>query len=316
MIHYRSFTDLNNAIIKCLSRFPHDIDIVVGIPRSGLLPAYLIALYLNKPLTDIDSFIANFHISHGNRSLTQVSPIPKKALIVDDSIFGGTSMSQAREKLKKACFKCQYYYLAIFAHPNSINLIDYYCEVVPTPRVFQWNLFHHPGLIPHSCFDIDGVLCENPPVDDDSTQYINYISTAVPKFIPTYEIDTIVSCRLEKYRPITEEWLKKNHVKYKHLVLLDLPSKSERIRWGKHGEFKGKVYKENIKAELFVESSLKEAKEIVKISRKPVFCTETYTMLNFEKNGRLVDRLLHQGHIALWKVKLFVLRHRDSCKTC
>ena len=40
--HYKSFSDLNSAIIRNLHKFPHDIDIVVGIPRSGMLPANLV----------------------------------------------------------------------------------------------------------------------------------------------------------------------------------------------------------------------------------------------------------------------------------
>lgn len=55
-IEYRSIVDMNNIIVKNLQKLPHDIDLVVGIPRSGMLPANLIALYLNKPFTDIDSF--------------------------------------------------------------------------------------------------------------------------------------------------------------------------------------------------------------------------------------------------------------------
>ena len=34
-----------------------NVDLVVGIPRSGMLPANLIAMYLNKPFTDINSFL-------------------------------------------------------------------------------------------------------------------------------------------------------------------------------------------------------------------------------------------------------------------
>ena len=40
-IEYRSIADMNNIIVKNLQKLPHDIDLVVGIPRSGLLPANL-----------------------------------------------------------------------------------------------------------------------------------------------------------------------------------------------------------------------------------------------------------------------------------
>ena len=220
MINYRSINDMNSVILGNLSRLPHDIDIVVGIPRSGLLPANLIALYINKPLADIDSFVKGDVYGHGHRRMSQENGEIRKALIVDDSIFSGTSMNEAKEKLNHAVFKCEYCFLAVFVHPDSKDMVNLYCEEVSSPRVFQWNLFHHPGLIPYSFFDIDGVLCDNPPVDDDGPQYLNYILTAAPKFIPTCEIDTIVTCRLEKYRYATETWLYNNHVRYKSNIMI------------------------------------------------------------------------------------------------
>ena len=56
-MNYRTFSDLNELIIRRLYILPKDIDLIVGIPRSGMVPANLIALYLNKSLTDLDSFI-------------------------------------------------------------------------------------------------------------------------------------------------------------------------------------------------------------------------------------------------------------------
>ncbi len=64
---YRSIEDLNNAILTNLSLFQQQFDLIVGIPRSGMLPANLIALYLNKPFTDIDSFIEGRVYSSGER---------------------------------------------------------------------------------------------------------------------------------------------------------------------------------------------------------------------------------------------------------
>ena len=66
---YRSISDMNNIILRNLHIFPHDIDLVVGIPRSGMMPANLIALYLNKPYTDIDSFISGRILGAGRREV-------------------------------------------------------------------------------------------------------------------------------------------------------------------------------------------------------------------------------------------------------
>lgn len=50
-MNYRSISDLNQIILKRLYIIPRDIDLVVGIPRSGMFPANLLALYLNRPVT-------------------------------------------------------------------------------------------------------------------------------------------------------------------------------------------------------------------------------------------------------------------------
>jgi uncharacterized HAD superfamily protein len=78
--------------------------------------------------------------------------------------------------------------------------------------------------------------------------------------------------------------------------MLNLSSKEERIKWGKHGEYKGEIYKES-KNKLFIESSLSEAMKISKISGKQVFCTENFEMIN--RNEKLNKR----GQ----KIKMFII---------
>lgn len=59
-MNYISLETLMNDIrdsINLLSK--HNFDLVVGIPRSGMIPAYLISLYLNIDVTDVNSFILN-----------------------------------------------------------------------------------------------------------------------------------------------------------------------------------------------------------------------------------------------------------------
>lgn len=44
-MQYRTLADLSNLIRKNIYKVPHDIDLVVGIPRSGMLPANIIAMF-------------------------------------------------------------------------------------------------------------------------------------------------------------------------------------------------------------------------------------------------------------------------------
>ena len=310
-INYRTISNLNQTILKNLHKFPHDIDLVVGLPRSGMLPANLLALYLNKPYTDIDSFIDGRIYGCGDRGQFISKDISKKVLIVDDSICSGKALNKAKDKLSLFVEKKDFifYFSAIYSSPEAKEKVDIFCEIVEHPRIFQWNLFHHTSFLPHSFCDIDGVLCPNPPIDDDGEQYINYIKNAPKLYTPTVEIDTLISCRLEKYRAITEKWLKQNGIKYKHLILLNLPSKEARLKWRKHGEYKGKLYKKS-NAILFIESSLWEAQKIQKISHKPVFCIETFEMLNNTAARQKYLSIKETCKILLWKFlcKLHILK--------
>lgn len=95
-LNFRSVGDMSKAILSNLSRFPHDIDLVVGIPRSGMLPANLIALYLNKPFTDIDSFAQGRIYASGERGAFIDKEKSQKVLVVDDSINSGGSLKKQR----------------------------------------------------------------------------------------------------------------------------------------------------------------------------------------------------------------------------
>ena len=48
-MNYRNIDDLNHCILQHLSILPRDFDLIVGVPRSGMFPANLLALYLNLP---------------------------------------------------------------------------------------------------------------------------------------------------------------------------------------------------------------------------------------------------------------------------
>lgn len=272
-MNYKSFNDLNDCILKNLYKFPHDADLIVGIPRSGMLPANLLALYLNKPYTSIEQFQNGVIYANGYRNIDNKNI--KKIIIIDDSINTGLQMNKAKEQLKN--HQVEKIFSAVYASSQSINKVNIYCEIVSQPRMFQWNIFNH-GFIENSMFDIDGVLCSDPKVDDDGELYINEITNAKPLYIPKYTIDTIITCRLEKYRDITEKWLKDNGVKYKKLIMLPFKTKAERVAWGKHGIWKGEKFRDS-NTNIFYESSLLQARQIKSITNKDVFCIETMSFI-------------------------------------
>lgn len=278
-MNYRNISDLNNIILKRLHIIPRDFDLVVGVPRSGMLPANLLALYLNRPYTDIDSFVNGHIYKAGARSQFFTSNTLKKVLIVDDSVASGSALQECKEKLRHLSDKFDIKYCVVYAAPGKEKLVDYYFETVGLPRYFQWNILNHTTL-EKACFDIDGVLCADPlpEQNDDGEKYIDFILNAPPLFIPGSTIGTIVTSRLEKYRTHTETWLKANHIKYNELVMLDLPDMAARQKANNHGQHKAKAYMAKPYV-LFVESELQQAIEINRISKKPVLCTANFQMI-------------------------------------
>jgi uncharacterized HAD superfamily protein len=157
--------------------------------------------------------------------------------------------------------------------------VDYCLEHVSTPRYFQWNIFNHTTLN-KACFDIDGVLCVDPTdaQNDDGPKYRQFLLNAEPLYIPGTKLGTLVTSRLEKYRKETETWLRKHQIQYQELVMLDLPSAEARQKANNHSKHKAGHYSSSNYV-LFVESDLRQAVEINRLTKKPVFCTQTFEMI-------------------------------------
>lgn len=278
-MNYRSISDLNNIILQRLHIIPRDFDLIVGVPRSGMLPANLLALYLNRPYTDIDSFINGHIYKAGARGQFFDIKQYKKVLVVDDSVASGSALNEVKEKLKGMEQMFDIQYAAVYVAPGKEKTVDYYFETVPLPRYFQWNILNHTTL-EKACFDIDGVLCADPTKEqnDDGEKYREFLLNAAPLFIPGSKIGTIVTSRLEKYRPETEAWLRANNIRYNELVMLDLPDMKARQKANNHGAHKAKVYSSKPYV-LFIESEYAQALEINKLSKKPVLCTANFEMI-------------------------------------
>lgn len=277
--NYKSFNDLFLTIRNNLDKVPKDIDLIVGVPRSGMIPAYALGLYLNKKICTLDDFLNNNIPSNGERTLGG-SECYKNILIVDDSINTGSAHRILMKKLSSANLNEKVIKtLAVYATNISCDKVDYYFEIVDTPRIFEWNYLNHPQSNKW-CFDIDGVLCIDPTEEenDDGPKYREFLLNAKPLFIPKYTIYALVTSRLEKYRKETEYWLEKNGVKYEHLYMLNLANKFERQKLKAHGKFKAETYKNLQEATLFIESSAKQAREISLLTGKPCMSVEDNKM--------------------------------------
>ena len=277
-LYYRSFEDLNRLVRESVAQLPNDIDVVVGIPRSGLMVANLIALHLQRPLAELNGFARGELLHQGWRMSRHADPSRfRTALVVDDSISSGSELRKAQEKLKGV--HTQLLYAAGYATPEALRMVDFAFEVLPQPRVFEWN-FMSGEVMRNACVDIDGVLCPDPTdaENDDGPRYLKFIAEAPLRHRPHARVKHLVTSRLERYRPQTELWLRSNGIEFERLWMAQYGSAAERRAAQAYARLKADIYLET-GARVFIESSDKVAREIAELAQRPVFCTDSWRMV-------------------------------------
>ena len=234
-MYYLNYQDLVRDVSDWCRTMSTDFDVVVGIPRSGMIVASLIAAKFGKPLSSSDLFAQQRY--WGISTINFNSPVGR-ILLVDDTSSTGYSMDRAYNAIKLKFPDLEIIKAALYISINRRPYVDRFYRLIPEDyhqNRFEWNMAHVKLNI-FDVVDMDGVLCENCPVNDlDENAYVNWIRNAKPHLIPTYKINIIATSRIEKYRSITEEWLKEHGVKYNKLIMWGLSSNAER---GNHVRYK------------------------------------------------------------------------------
>ena len=248
---------------------------VLGIPRSGILPASMLAIWLNLPLYALDCsgnpFVLSGTTEFGGVRMKNFTPNNGRLLVVDDTVYSGTAIKNLKNKLLQDAF-----YATVYAHPKRKNAVDFFARELSPPHLLEWNLFNCV-YTKDALLDFDGILSPNVPheVCLDEEKYIDYIKNVEPFYdrIPKTPCRGIVTARLEKYRDITENWLERHGINYGFLKMY--PTEKEEIRNKNHIEeaakFKADVFSSS-DAHFFIESEPAEAVIIQRISNKFVIC--------------------------------------------
>lgn len=269
MLSVRSVADLNRAIATNLHRIDRSaFDVVVGIPRSGMIPTSLLATHLQTPLADVTGYLAGIVHGRAGRAVEAGARI----LLVDDTVNDGRSMARAVAALKGRRITR----LCVYGPYKGVSgLVDIALEECPGPRAFGWNLWKHKRMS-RWAFDLDGVLCRDPAnaENDDGERYEAFIAVAEPLFLPQRPIGHIVTCRLERYRSATEDWLRRHGIEFGQLHMMPFASKAERMAAGNRGGWKASIVRET-GAEFFIESCPKQAGIVAREAGVPVWCTRT-----------------------------------------
>ncbi|MFC1979663.1 glycosyltransferase, partial [Chloroflexota bacterium] len=274
-----TYRDLIEWTLDWTKNLPRSFDVIVGIPRSGLLVASLIALKLGRPLSTPELVVQKGSWESDMIPKERRTPEYCRVLLVDDSIASGEELSKAVKTLRSTK-DLSVTTASLITTESTAGLVDLSYKVVPPPYNFEWCLTHQKGNgIVKIAADLDGLICEDCPmhVDVDERLYTNWIKTVKPIFVPTYRIDLIVSNRLEKYRTLTEEWLARNNVRYNKLYLWNVASKEERGGIEKWVEHKVKVLLTE-KPDLMYESDRQQAEMIWRASGVPVLWFQEMTI--------------------------------------
>jgi orotate phosphoribosyltransferase len=288
-LNFRSVAQLSDQVLRWSHHLPRDIEVVAGIPRSGMLAASMLALYLNVPLTDAEGLLEGrcFTSGTGRRKRYAEDPgagspggflsTPRKVLVVDDSVLSGRSMREVRERVRAENLPHSVRYGAVYVLPGHTDDVDHFCEVLNGPRVFEWNLLHGE-LVRQFCVSLDGVLSRRPSevADADEGATGTSIRHARPYLVPTVEVGWVVSDRPEQDRSETEAWLEAQGIRYRELVMDE--HRLGHRQPGAASAFKADVYR-STGASLFVEGGIRQSVEIANLSGRHVLSTEAMRLI-------------------------------------
>lgn len=250
--------------IAFAGRLPEDAAGIVGVPRSGMLPAAAIATHLHLPLWSLeDGELVRLRVnsSRGNG----VSGGTGKLVFIDDTVYSGASF----DRLKK--FKSKAVFAAIYVRKSMERTVDLFHQAVPNLHVLEWNWANNGPLAGrwHSsargyaagiAADLDGIICH----DAESSG-----KPGTPFMLPRANpIPLIATGRQERHRKDTESWLRKWGVKWMRLEMLpdSAPFTAAMAAEHKAHHFAASG------CGAFIESCPWQAETIHQITGRPVIC--------------------------------------------
>ena len=273
-LEYVTVEELVSDVRALTARLPTDLGAVAGIPRSGMLPASLVASYLHLPLYELSCTNGLRRLGCGARLETSHES-QGPLLVIDDSVATGTAMIHARKLIEQLSPQRDAYFAAVYVTPKMEVPVDFIGRTAPSPHLFEWNLFNC-RFTNSFAFDFDGVLCHDwKGGDETGAEYLDFLRNTKARWLPRRSpVRLIVTARLEKYREITIAWLKRHGVRVHELVMGPWSSTEERSKHFSAAEHKGRAFAES-NCWLFIESDEQQAAAIFTATGKPVLCAKS-----------------------------------------
>jgi orotate phosphoribosyltransferase len=281
---YVTTQQLTIDTLALASQVPGNCSGIVGVARSGLMPASILATHLHLPLYEISisnlNSPLNIHRIKGGLRISDVGDQEGPLFIVDDTVHDGNSAKLIREIFRET----PHVLSAVYVRPDRLNLVDAYAVALEPPHFLEWNIFNssyiegvkwlddYRGGI---AFDFDGVLSHDPPYGADKSSSLDWLINAKPTHnLPRgRKIPLIVTMRLEKWRSVTNDWLRKFRIEYDRLEMLDIETVEERDERFIDYVIQHKANKfADSDCFMMIESDPTQAKLIHEYSKKPVLC--------------------------------------------
>lgn len=281
-----TYEQLIASSVRLCAKLPPDICAVVALPRKGFIPATVVAERFHIPLFTFDEFWSlkdPYHViwevcDDGGMGTGRRRPlyhqINGSVLVVDDSCSGDrTTLTSCLQVLRAHHPKMIFRSAVVWGKENDADFVG---DVTDVNDMQEAEFLNFP-VVEQFAVDLDGVICEEPPkaeVDGEETWWENHFRTVRPLFLPRFKpVRAIVTARLERYRQITEEWLRCWGVKYEQLIMN--PAITVTGRGNVHGIVTYKQQQINKSGcTAFVESSRVQCNLLRRQWGKPIFCVE------------------------------------------
>ncbi len=254
--------------IKLAGMLPADCSGVVGVPRSGMIPASVIATHLHLPLYTLAGGRVERCLvpaSRGNGVRGGGGPLA----VVDDTTFSGLAMRRTRAAVGPSA---RYYAVYVNSlRPESKSAVDGYAEELPAPHLLEWNWANNgpmsgrwadvPAYGRGIAIDLDGIVVHDAASGGrPGTPYM------VPRALPC---PLICTGRPESSRGETEATLRGLGVRWQSLKML--PAGLDPADAGQIAAHKAENYAAS-GCGLFLESDPTQAEMIFRATGKPVCC--------------------------------------------
>jgi orotate phosphoribosyltransferase len=249
-----------------LPKLPPNLAGVVAVPRSGMLPAAVLATHLHLPLLTLDGAPRPVGSGHRGRVLQYGGDQAGPMLVVDDTCYGGGAMGRARAMMDNR----PALYAAVYVRPEVRHVVNYFARLLPSPHLLEWNAFNN-GPFAGFCknkrayrggvaTDLDGIICHDEHSGGPKGE---------PLWLPrTHPAKLIVTGRVETYRPGTESWLRRWGVRWQRLEMFPAGEPWSEMN---AAAFKARHFKASPLG-FFVESCPRQAQRIFELAGKPVIC--------------------------------------------